>query len=102
MSDRKETMARFCEDDPEDDDAVYAPDADTCTTCGGSGGGYPPFCCPLCRGTGRSRVHDQERIDHEAEIRRDMADDDELFKDRETISGGEIEEENHELRRTED
>jgi len=25
-----------------------------CPTCGGSGGGPSPFCCPSCNGTGQS------------------------------------------------
>jgi DnaJ-class molecular chaperone len=28
---------------------------DSCPTCGGSGGGYPPFVCNICHGTGVKR-----------------------------------------------
>lgn len=64
------------EDEPKDD-ATDGDDEDQddgfCRTCGGSGGGHKPFQCTICGGTGRSWVHDQERIDHENEIRREMA-----------------------------
>ena len=30
---------------------------DSCPSCHGSGGGFPPFVCPVCRGTGQRRRH---------------------------------------------
>ena len=54
-----------------------------CHTCGGSGGGWPPFDCKACRGTGRSRVHDQELADRRAEEMRDRRIDNELMNERE-------------------
>jgi len=63
-------------DDTDDD----TPDG-SCWVCGGSGGGYPPFACAVCRGTGRSRIHDQELADRRAEEMRDRKIDDELMGD---------------------
>jgi len=52
-----------------------------CTTCGGSGGGYQPFQCPICRGTGRSASATQEQREYEDEVRRDMAIDRKLMEE---------------------
>jgi DnaJ-class molecular chaperone len=61
------------------DDIDDATDDDYCTTCGGSGGGFPPFTCWACHGTGRSASRTQEQ--REDEVRRDMKIDDQLTKE---------------------
>jgi hypothetical protein len=40
------------EDDPEDLDIEEDEDDGSCHVCGGSGGGFNPFKCPACNGTG--------------------------------------------------
>jgi hypothetical protein len=48
-------------DDYEEDGYNYDEDDDTCSSCGGSGGGEGYYRCPVCRGSGssgRSRYRD--------------------------------------------
>jgi hypothetical protein len=58
-------------DEPEDD-----VDDDTCWCCHGSGGGFPPWACPVCSGTGRietdaARERRADLAERMAEERRD-------------------------------
>lgn len=82
LCEKRKAMSKCPERPNDNDDETTLYDGD-CRWCGGSGGGNGFFACPHCRGTGRSASHRQEQLDHEAEIRRDMAVDDQLMSEME-------------------
>ncbi len=68
-------MTDYPDDDEEETDDRF------CHTCGGSGGGYPPFQCFSCGGSGMSLSHRQEEAEYRAEMLRDLAIDRKLEKE---------------------